>query len=47
VTDRGIIASITGRAFVTAEARLIMSAEDSFADGFAGAHDPIRASGFA
>ncbi len=47
VTDGGIIASITGRAFVTAEARLIKSAEDPFADGFAGARDPIRASGFA
>ncbi len=33
--DRGIIASITGRAFVTAEARLIRQPEDPFADGLA------------
>jgi 4-hydroxyproline epimerase len=46
-TDGGIIASITGRAFVTAEARLIKSAEDPFADGLAVAREPIRACGFA
>jgi 4-hydroxyproline epimerase len=34
-SDGGIIASITGRAFVTAEARLIRQPEDPFADGLA------------
>ncbi len=34
-TDRGIIASIAGRAFVTGETRLIRQPEDPFADGLA------------
>jgi 4-hydroxyproline epimerase len=51
-TDGGIIASITGRAFVTADAELIRHTEDPFADGLADATSSpperaTKAAGFA
>lgn len=51
-TPEGIVASITGRAFVMAEAVLVRCAADPFADGMTGdaaalAAMPVKASGYA